>query len=134
MNTASYLCKYTKPAIVTATVVRMAPMTPTQRQSSSMTRHASEFVAATHGHLDALAHLLEHPGEDPAHTYTEMIRLVAQTRDTADLYALAMAKTGSQEPARVSLRRLAPALGQSVNTVRRRLDPEPATDPFTPGP
>lgn len=97
-----------------------------------MTQKASDFIAETQRVLDSMALLLESPGRSPDHSYAEMVRLAAQVRDTAQIHAEHLALTAYQEPAALSLRRLAAALGISVNTLRRRIQALGQTyeDPF----
>lgn len=111
----------------------MSP-TATREQTAAMTRNASDFVVETQRILDSLSLLLESPGRNTDHAYAEMVRLAAQARDTSQVYAEHLAFTAYQEPAALSLRRLADALGMSVNTFRRRLQAltTDSEDPFAP--
>lgn len=87
-----------------------------------MTRQASTFVIETRRALDSMELLLDNPGRSTEHSYAEMIRLAAQVRQSSQVYAEHLALTAYQEPTALSLRRIAAALGVSVNTFRRRLD------------
>lgn len=97
-----------------------------------MTTQASDFLVEAHRVLDSLALVLESPGRNPEHSYAETVRLVAQLRETSQIYAEQLALTAYQEPAALSLRRLAAAQGVSVNTFRRRITALQQTyeDPF----
>lgn len=86
-----------------------------------MTQQGAAFVAETRRVLDSMTLLMDSPGRNPDHAYVEMVRLIAQARDTSAVYAENMALTAYQEPAALSLRKLSAALGVSVNTFRRRL-------------
>lgn len=99
-----------------------------------MTQQASDFLVDTQRVLDSLSLLLESPGRNVDHSYVEMVRLTAQVRDTAQVHAEHLALTAYQEPAALSLRRLAAALGVSVNTFRRRISAlgKDYDDPFAP--
>lgn len=94
----------------------------TRQQTSAMTRQASAFLLETQRVLDSIALVLDNPGRNVEHSYAELVRLAAQVRDTSKVYAEHLALTAYQEPSTLSLRRLAPALGVSVNTLRRRLN------------
>jgi len=100
----------------------------------AMTQQASTFIVEVQRVLDSMLLLLDNPGRNSEHSYAEMVRLAAQVRDTSKIYAENLAITAYQEPAALSLRRLAAALGVTVNTLRRRLDQlstDHADDPFS---
>lgn len=105
-----------------------------REQTSAMTQQASDFLVETQRVLDSLSLLLDSPGRNADHSYAEMVRLTAQVRDTAQIHAEHLALTAYQEPAALSLRRLAAALGISVNTFRRRISSltKNYDDPFAP--
>lgn len=109
-------------------------LSTTREQTAAMTQHASAFVVEAQRTLDSLSLLLESPGRNTDHAYAEMIRLAAQARDTSQVYAEHLAFTAYQEPSALSLRRLAAALGMSVNTFRRRIQAltTDSEDPFAP--
>lgn len=111
--------------------VGMSPSS-TREQTSSMTQQASDFLIEAQRVLDSLALLLESPGKGTDHSYVEMVRLTAQARETSRIYAEQLALTARQRPSEISLRRLATALGVSVNTLQRRLSAldRPYEDPF----
>lgn len=93
----------------------------TREQTSAMTQQASDFLVETQRVMDSLSLLIENPGRNVDHSYAEMVRLTAQVRDTAQVHAEHLALTAYRKPAALSLRRLAAALGISVNTFRKRL-------------
>lgn len=105
----------------------------TREQTSAMTQKASSFVIETRRVLDSMELLLDNPGRNKEHSYAEMIRLASQARVTSQVYAENLALTAYQEPAALSLRKIASALGVSVNTFRRRLDSlrKDYDDPFS---
>lgn len=117
---------------MTATIDLMTA-SATREQTSAMTRQASTFVIETRRALDSMELLLDNPGRSTEHSYAEMIRLAAQVRQNSQVYAEHLALTAYREPTALSLRRIATALGVSVNTFRRRLDSlqrDEEDDPF----
>lgn len=107
----------------------------TREQTGAMTHQASTLVTEASRALDSLTLLLENPGRNSEHAYVEMVRLASQLRDLSQVHAEILALTAYQGPSNVSLRRLAAALGMSVNTLRRRISglTAEATDPFAEG-
>lgn len=97
-----------------------------------MTQQASTFVMETRRVLDSIELLLDHPGRNRAHSYAELIRLVSQVKQNSQVSSENLALTAHQQPAALSLRRTASALGVSVNTFRRRRDSlhKDYADPF----
>lgn len=97
-----------------------------------MAQQAADFVFEAQRVLDSLSLLVENPGRNSDHSYVEMVRLAAQVRDTAQVHAEHLALTAYRKPSSISLRRLAAALGISVNTFRRRLGSlsQDYSDPF----
>lgn len=116
---------------MTASMSRMTGST-TREQTSAMTTQAADYLVEARRTLDSLELLLDSPGRSTEHTYAEMIRLTAQARQLSQVYAETLALTAYQDPTALSLRKIASALGISVNTFRRRLDGlrEDYDDPF----